>query len=72
MLSLQAHTQNLNAKTTAMVVEVNKAIGTDICLNTTDIVVLSGIGGMITDGQKVLAFTFIEIQHLCNIFQRCS
>ena len=49
----QAHLNNLNAKTSEMIMEVNGAIGQSICMNTEDILVVTGVAGMYTQGNKV-------------------
>ena len=53
ILLLQAHSHNLDEKCVETVVEVNKAIGTEICTDTHDMIVVSSTSLFITDGQQV-------------------
>ena len=58
----QAHSQNLDTKTEAMIEEVNKAVGRDICMDS-DVTVVSGTSLMIIDGRQVRRcfFSFIHL-----------
>ena len=53
LLFFQAHLNNLKTKTSEMIVEVNGAIGHQICVGTEDLLVVTGVAGMFTQGNKV-------------------
>ena len=59
----QAHQNNLNAKTKAMIIEVNFAIGTSICVDTEDILVVTGVAGMFTQGNMVKQMRRVHCHH---------
>ena len=58
--NFQAHLNELDSKTKAMIQEVNAAIGEGICLDVPDVLITSGSAGMFGEGSKV------------NLKKRCS